>query len=155
MYACTCTISRVIARNNQYPVDLLTYLDLYLKSSKCLKMGKFGLVSAILSGCGAFKSKKKKRLCERNENTCTLNSFIYILVHVPIVNEISPNKTKNCPRRLTAVEASSVCWKPRVGGSIQRWGYSPPPPPMKQWNVEMTYFTIHIFTLPSKIIQAV
>ena len=32
---------------NQYPVDLLTFLELYLKSSKYLKLGKFGLVGAI------------------------------------------------------------------------------------------------------------
>ena len=31
----------------QYAVDLLTFLELYLKSSKYLKMGKFGPVGAI------------------------------------------------------------------------------------------------------------
>ena len=62
-------------------------------------------VKAILCGCGAFKSKEI-RLCERNGNTFTLNSYYIYLCscfHF-IVNEISRNKTKNCPRRLTAVE---------------------------------------------------
>ena len=41
----TLTVQRLIL--NQYPVDLLTFLKLYLKCSKCLEMGKFGLVDAI------------------------------------------------------------------------------------------------------------
>ena len=31
----------------QYPVDLLTVFELYIKSSKYLKMGEFGFVGAI------------------------------------------------------------------------------------------------------------
>ena len=31
----------------QYPVDLLTFFELYERSSRCLKMVKFGLVDAI------------------------------------------------------------------------------------------------------------
>ena len=61
-------------------------------------------VKAILSECGALKSKET-RLCERNGNTFTLNSYcIYpcSCFHFT-VNEISRNKTKNCPRRLTTV----------------------------------------------------
>ena len=51
-----------------------------------MKMVKFGLVDAIcqaiLSGCGAFKSKET-HLCERNGNTFTLNNYyIYILACV-------------------------------------------------------------------------
>ena len=65
----------------QYPVDLLTYWELCQKSYKYLKMEKFGLVNTILSGYGAFKSRETC-LCERNENTFTLNSFIYILANV-------------------------------------------------------------------------
>ena len=72
-------------------------------------MVKFGLVDAIcpaiLAGCGAFQSKET-RLCERNRNTFTLNSY-YIYpcscFHFT-VNEMSRNKTKKCPRRLTAVD---------------------------------------------------
>ena len=89
-------------------VDLLTFLKL-----EYLKMGKFGLadaicdsfVKAILSRCGTFKSKETC-LCERNGNTFTLNSYYTYPCsgfHFT-VNEISQNKTKNCLRRLTAVE---------------------------------------------------
>ena len=63
-------------------------------------------VKAIFSECGAFKGKET-RSCERNWNTFTLNShYIYpcSCFHFT-VNEMSRNKTKNCPRRLTAVEA--------------------------------------------------
>ena len=77
-------------------------------------MGKFGLVDAfgkaILSGCEAFKSKEA-RLRERNGNTFTLNSYYTnpcLCFHFN-VNEISRNKTKNCPRRFTAVELPSRC----------------------------------------------
>ena len=63
-------------------------------------------VKAILSGCGAFKSKET-RLCERNGNTFTLNSYYKypcLCFHFT-VNEMSRNKTKSCPRRLTAVDS--------------------------------------------------
>ena len=46
----------------QYIADLLTFLELYLKSSKYLKMGTSDLLApffkAILSGCVAYKVKK-------------------------------------------------------------------------------------------------
>ena len=35
---------------NQYPVDLLNFLEAYLESSKYLKMGKFVPVGAICEG---------------------------------------------------------------------------------------------------------
>ena len=76
-------------------------------------MVQFGLVDAIcqsnFAGCGAFKSKET-RLCERNRNTFTLNSYYiypYSCFHFT-VNEMSRNKTKSCPRRLTAVEPKTA-----------------------------------------------
>ena len=86
------TVQRLILY--QYTVDLLTYLKLYLKSFKYLKTREnrtcYFVVSAILSGCGVFKSEET-RLRETNENTVILNSYniypcscLYL-----IVNEIS------------------------------------------------------------------
>ena len=72
------------------------------------KQGEFVLLGAILSGWGVFKSQET-RLCEANESTFTLNSY-YIYPRwcsYLIVNENSWNKTKNCPRRLTAVDPLS------------------------------------------------
>ena len=63
------------------------------------------LSKQVCAGAGAFKSKET-RLCERNGNTFALSSYcIYpcSFFHF-IVNEIWRNKTKNCPRRLTAVD---------------------------------------------------
>ena len=49
----------------QYPSDLPPFLEIYLKSSKYLKMGKFELIlalfaKAIFSGCGPFIIKSKE-----------------------------------------------------------------------------------------------
>ena len=63
-------------------------------------------VKAILSGCRALK-RKETRLCDRNRNIFTHNSYPCLCFHF-IVNEISRNKTKNCPKRLTAVEQRAL-----------------------------------------------
>ena len=74
-------------------------------------MGKFGLVSAIFSGCGPFEKKKETCLCGRTENKFTLDSYwstiiyIYIPAYFPLHCE--RYKEKNYPRRLTAVELRS------------------------------------------------
>ena len=55
--------------------------------------------AAILSECGAYKSKET-RVCERNENTFTYPCSCFNF----IVNGSSRNKTKKFPGRLTAVD---------------------------------------------------
>ena len=90
-----------------YPVDLLTFLELYFKK-KVLSVWKWGnsdlltpFVKAILSGWRAFKSKEN-RLFWKKEDNFTLNSnYIYPCSCFQFtVNIIPRNKTKNCPRRL-------------------------------------------------------
>ena len=64
----TFTVQRLILY--QYPVDLLTFLGLYQKSSKYLKMGKFGFVAPPLSkqlgaDCGKCKSEETRFMWEK------------------------------------------------------------------------------------------
>ena len=110
----------------QYPIDLLTFLELYLESSKYFK-GKFRLAGTICQSNFVLmqRSRKATHLCERNENTFTLNSY-YIYpcscFHF-IVNEISPIKMKNCPRRLTAMKAGVAKRDPGLVWSHVSWTF--------------------------------
>ena len=78
----------------QYPVNLLTLLELYLKSSKYLKMGKVGLDGAICQSNFVLVRRKVKVVYVR-EMRIYLHStaIIYILAMT------------NCPRHLTVDRA--------------------------------------------------
>ena len=64
---------------NQYPVNLLTFLEVYLESSKYLKVGKFVLVGAICQG----NLKVKLPVYVREMRTHFLSTAVTnILAHV-------------------------------------------------------------------------
>ena len=83
----------------QYPVDLLAFLELNLKSAKYLTMGKFKLLlasfsKAILSGSKHLKGNKPVYIREMIRNlhsTATIYNYPCSCFHF-IVNEISRNK---------------------------------------------------------------
>ena len=70
----------------QYPVDILTFFELYEKSSKCLKMVKFGRCGRHLSKQfwpSAEHLKVKKPVYLREIGIHLLSTaIIYILAHV-------------------------------------------------------------------------
>ena len=73
---------------------------------------------AILSGCGAFKSNRKTRLCEKNENAFTLNSHYVYLYILTVMYQLhcERNLTPEIRRKtscLTAVDASRPLTRPQ------------------------------------------